>query len=224
MTHHRTNRILAASLFMLAVLFLASNSFAALNAYLQLKGQKQGKIYTAKPDASGKFTFSNVDPDTYDLVFVYAVDKAGNTGSDARTATATGGAVDPTPATIEIPSFSWGATNSSGSMSGSMSQGKEAVQGKSTPVTRSNISNNRSFTVDAQGPTVDGVAVATGDLNGDGIPDVIAKSVSSPVSSPSPDGSESSKVVIHDITIMKACSPSGKMNPSGWDLATQKKM
>jgi hypothetical protein len=193
-----------AGIFALAVLFISSSSFAALNAYLKLKGQKQGKTYKATPDASGKFKFSDVEPDVYDLTFeVTATDQAGNTGSDSKKIS-----------TIEISSFSWGSTNV-GSNSGPGSQGggitPDAAQGKSTPVTRSNISNNRTFTVDAQGPvvTISGVHVATGDVNGDGIADMITSPVKISVNGAS-DSGPASEIVLKNIMITSISSPSGE--------------
>jgi hypothetical protein len=202
MKHYSLNRIKMAGFFVLALSFLASNSFAALNAYLQLKGQKSGKTYKCKLDESGKFSFHDVEPGQYDLVFeVTATDQAGNTGADSRTM----------PTSIEISSFSWGMSNS-GSLSVS------GVQGKSTPVTRSNISNNR--TAGSAAPpevTSGGVRVATGDVNGDGVADMITSPVTVKGWDPSTKQGVMSKVVIHDIVIMSVSSPEGTVK-GGWNL------
>jgi len=197
------NQTAFAGIFVLAVLLFASNSFAALNYYLTLKGQKQGKIYKATPDAGGKFTFTNVEPDMYDLTFVVtATDQAGNTGSDAKVSK------------IEISSFSWGTTNS-----GSVVSVVPGETGRNTPVTRSNISNNRSFTVDATAPvvTLSGTRVATGDLNGDGVPDVISSPVSVTIDSHPTDPSQVSQIVLKNILVMSVSSPSGACKAS-YDL------
>ncbi|MBS1903814.1 MAG: FG-GAP repeat protein [Bacteroidetes bacterium] len=195
MTHTRNTRMTFATLLALAIVLFASNTFAALNAYLQLKGTKSGKIYKSSLDASGKFSFSNVEPGTYSLIFV------SEDGSNP-------------PASIEIQSFSWGATNSGSMSSGSMSSGRasaSATTSKNSPVTRSNISNNR-----VSCPS--GVTVSTGDLDGDGIPDVITSPVTISISNA--DGSRGqvfSKVVLQDITVSSACSPSGACK-GNWNL------
>jgi hypothetical protein len=208
MTRNSKNRIALTSLFVMSLLVLSTSSFAALNAYLKLKpskGTKGEATYQCKLDESGKFSFHDVAPGQYDLVLeVTATDQAGNTGSDSKTM----------PSSIEISSFSWGTSNS-GSLSTS------AVQGKSTQVTRSNISNNKSatWTVDSQPPdvTCDGVRVATGDVNGDGVPDMITSAVTVKGWDPEKKEGISSKVVIHDITIMSVSSPEGACKAS-WDL------
>jgi hypothetical protein len=192
MKHVSINRIGFASLVVALATFFSVPSFAALNAYLKLKSVSGGKTYTCKLDQSGKFSFENVEPGTYDLVL------DGSRSSD-----------DGTIQSIEINSFSWGASNTTGK------------QGKSTPVTRSNISNNRTanktFTVDATGPviTCNGKTVPTGDLDGDGIPDEISSSI---IWSPKSNlRSSSADVILHDIVVTTAATVEGKMKAS-WNL------
>jgi len=192
---HFSSRIGWASLIVALATFFSAPSFAALNAYLKLKSLSGGKTYTCKLDDNGKFSFENVEPGKYDLIFVLD----GSRSTD-----------DGTIQSIEISSFSWGASNTAGK------------QGKSTPVTRSNISNNRTAntrtaTVDAQGPivTCNGKTVATGDLDGDGIPDVLSASViwspKSNLRSSSPD------VILHDIVVTSSTTVEGKVKPS-WNI------
>jgi hypothetical protein len=194
MKHFSINRIGFASLVVALATFFSAPSFAALNAYLKLKSTSGGKTYSCKLDESGKFSFENVEPGKYDLVFVLD----GSRSTD-----------DGTIQSIEINSFSWGASNSAGK------------QGKSTPVTRSNISNNRTanktFTVDATGPTVtcNGKTVATGDLDGDGIADELSSSI---IWSPKSNlRSSSADVILHDIVVTNATTVEGKCKAS-WNL------
>jgi hypothetical protein len=120
---------------------------SAQGKHIKLSGN--GKTYEATTDNNGNFSFVNVEPGTYKLIWVLP---KGTTPQNTESTS------------IEISSFSWGATNSSPSSTGSMAQGKstpvtrsnisnnrggasvdgELSQGKSTPVTRSNISNNRT--------------------------------------------------------------------------------
>ena len=118
-----SNRIFGIS-FVLAAMLISTSSFAALNAYLKLKGSN-GKTYKTTADASGKFSFSNVEPGNYKLVWVLPPGEGSPTGD----------------CEIHIESFSWGATNTGGTIDAPLSTD---AQGKSTPATRSNISNNRS--------------------------------------------------------------------------------
>jgi len=184
------SRIGWASLIIMLATFVTVPSFAALNAYLKLKSLSGGKTYTCKLDEKGEFSFVNVEPGKYDLVFVLD----GSRSTD-----------DGTIQSIEISSFSWGASNTAGK------------QGKSTPVTRSNISNNRTATVDAKGPevTCNGKTVATGDLDGDGIPDVLASSV---IWSPKSNiHSTLLDVIFHEITVTNSTTVEGKLKAS-WNL------
>lgn len=104
-----TKRILGLS-FVLSALLISSSSFAALNAYLKLKGSN-GKTYTTTADASGKFSFSNVEPGTYKLLWVLPPGEGAPTGS----------------CSIEIASWSSGGSNKSSVGSTGMSSGKTAA-------------------------------------------------------------------------------------------------
>lgn len=200
--------------------FLCVNSFAALNAYLKLKSLSGGKTYTCKLDNNGKFSFENVEPGKYDLIFVLDGSKSQDDG---------------TIQSIEISSFSWGASNTAGKQgkstpvtrsnisnnrTGSTDGGDPTPsekQGKSTPVTRSNISNNRTATVDAQGPVVtcNGKTVQTGDLDGDGVPDELSSSV---IWSPKSNiRSTSPEVILHEIVVTSSTTAEGKLKAS-WNL------
>jgi hypothetical protein len=112
-------------------------------------------------------------------------------------------------------SFSWGASNSA-------SLSTSGVQGKSTPVTRSNISNNRTAgsTGDAASAEVmsGGVRVATGDVDGDGFADMISHPVSVMLSDAtvSPTG-DRQVTILQGVVVTAQCSPSGKTK-GGWDL------
>jgi hypothetical protein len=183
-----------AGFFVLALFVFTSSSFAALNAYLQLKGQKSGKTYKCKLDESGKFSFSDVEAGTYDLVFVLD----GTRSQD-----------DGVIQTIEISSFSWGASN--------------AVVTTGTKITksRSNIQNNKTagFTVDASGPEVtsQGVRVATGDVDGDGIPDVIISPLRMKISNADGSRGLASTAVLSGITIAPNASVGGELKTT-YDL------
>jgi hypothetical protein len=192
MNHTLNHRLIVAAMFALAATIFASNSFAALNAYLTLKGAN-GKTYQSTVDPNGKFSFTNVEPGTYSLIWVC------DDGSNP-------------PSSIEISSFSWGATNSGSVSSGSMSSGRASgtVQTKTSQVTRSNISNNR-----VSCPS--GVTVATGDVDGDGTADMIT----SPVTITSPSltkvGMTYQKIVFENVMVSSVCSPGGACKAS-WNL------
>ena len=96
------NRTSIASLLILALtMFGATTSWGAVDAYMTFRNKATGKSYTAKPDASGKFTFKGVAPGTYQLLF---------TGSpEYFTPPKLAGAHDKW---IELSSFSWGTSKS----------------------------------------------------------------------------------------------------------------
>jgi len=83
------------TLVLVALAFITSASFAAQSVHLMLKGSG-GKVYACKSDASGKFSFSKVEPGTYQLVWVLP---DGTTPDNTESCA------------IEVESFSWGATN-----------------------------------------------------------------------------------------------------------------
>ena len=107
MKHTFINRIGATTLVVLALsIFGASQSFGALNAYLQLKGTKNGKSYKTTTDATGKFSFKDVVPGSYELRFV---------GSPEYFAAAEKGHKD----AIEVISFQYGMALSQSGAGGS---------------------------------------------------------------------------------------------------------
>ncbi len=184
LTNMKQSTITRLSLIIALLATMSIESFAALNAYLKLKRAKDGKTYTAKVDATGKFSFDNVEPGKYDLII-------GLEGTPSEE--------DRTIRSIEISSFSWGEASATGSRTKS----------------RSNIQNNRTATVDAQGPTVNGKSVATGDLNGDGIADTITTPVTY---SPKNIYSGLIDVVFHELTVTKKMETiEGKVKTT-WNL------
>jgi hypothetical protein len=216
MKHFTFSRTVLASLIIMLATFITAPSFAALNAYLKLKSLSGGKTYTCKLDESGKFSFENVEPGKYDLVFVLD----GSRSSD-----------DGTIQSIEINSFSWGASNALGKQGKSTPVTRSNIsnnrtgsvepsgkQGTGSPVTRSNISNNRTATVDAKGPevTCNGKVVATGDLDGDGVPDELSSSV---IWSPKSNirSTSASDIILHEIVVTNSTTAEGKVKAS-WNL------
>lgn len=190
MKHFSINHVVKASLIVLLIAFMTVPSFAALNAYLKLKGHKGAKTYTCKLDNDGKFSFDNVEPGTYDLIFVLDGSRSTDDGTLVK---------------IEVSSFSWGATNTSASARITKS--------------RSNIQNNRTATVDAAPPSVtsDGKAIATGDLDGDGAPDAISAPVAVSLSNLAIEGKGQEKVVLKDVIVSSVCAPKGTVKGS-WNL------
>lgn len=179
MNHSHALRAIWVSFFIVAITFISSQTLAATGQHLTLKGTN-GKTYSATTDASGTFTFTNVEPGTYKLIWVLP---NGTTPQNTQSAK------------IDISSFSWGET-ASPSLASTMSDyvrgrssstpptpkpmglvsGTSNAQGKSTPVTRSNISNNRSgselqvsgsecFTVLLEDIVVSSVTTATGTVS-----------------------------------------------------------
>ena len=193
-------RVLGISL-VLASMLISATSFAALNAYLQLKGSG-GRSYSCSADASGNFSFTNVEPGNYKLVWVLP-----------------GGSGEPSGACkIELSSFSWGTSNS-GAISG------ESFQGKSTQVTRSNISNNRSAGSGDPGPAdatgnklsvksssnIQNNLSAGGSGGGSGKVSVSDFHFTCDASQVSKSGSELSCTVLDNIVVTGSTSPSGKV-------------
>lgn len=137
-----TQRIFGATV-VAAFLLLSTTSFAALNAYLTLKGAN-GKSYTCTADNSGQFSFKDVQPGTYKLIWTLPKGDGAPTGECA----------------IEISSFSWGASNSTSVGGSGMGAGKSTISTTTTTETttttidetsnnqvkrsKSNVSNNRS--------------------------------------------------------------------------------
>ncbi|HYM19786.1 MAG TPA: FG-GAP repeat protein [Candidatus Kapabacteria bacterium] len=210
MKYIQKHRILLASLFILAVTVLASNSFAALNAYMVFKGQTNGKTYKATPDADGKFTFSNVDSGMYSLILV--IDAAGNAPPSAEKKKS-----DEHPKSIELMSFSWGATNA-GARITNRPQGSNA---QLSSASKTGAPASPTFTPDVVGQYQ--TRVATGDLNGDGIPDVIVSSVTATIDTHSADASQVSTVILQNVLVTSACSPTGKVTSRGWDIKANTK-
>ena len=77
------------------LIFAVTSSFAAESVHLMLKGSK-GKTYKVKTDAKGKFEVSDLEPDTYELIWILP---DGTSPDNAESAS------------IEIESFSWGMSN-----------------------------------------------------------------------------------------------------------------
>ena len=129
----------------LVLVLFVSQAFAATGQHLQLRETKTKKIYNAKTDASGKFTFDKIEAGTYDLVWVLP---EGTSPENTESAS------------IEIQSFSWGVSNM-GSHGGGGGGGAGKTVGTSTTKTdddndgageasrvtktRSNIQNNRTI-------------------------------------------------------------------------------
>jgi hypothetical protein len=193
------NRFFTASLIALAVLFFSSQAFAAVDAFIWFKNTSTGNTFKCKIDNDGKFSCPNVEPGKYDVIFVCS-------GETSPTGEKKSGC----PSSIEISSFSWGTSNTAGK------------QGKSTQVTRSNISNNRAagFTVDATGPvvTIDGVRVATADVNGDGVSDKISSPVSVSLGHLVLIGHDYSQVVLKDIVVSSESSKLDGAVKASWNL------
>src|SRR5688572_18677408 len=80
----------------LVLALFVSQAFAATGQHLQLRETKTKKIYNAKTDASGKFTFDKIEAGTYDLVWVLP---DGTSPDNTESAS------------IDIQSFSWGVSN-----------------------------------------------------------------------------------------------------------------
>ncbi|HET9135075.1 MAG TPA: hypothetical protein VFO76_00445 [Candidatus Kapabacteria bacterium] len=179
MNHSHALRAILTSLFVAAITLLSSQTLAASGQHLTLKGTN-GKTYSATTDASGIFIFTDVEPGTYKLIWVLP---DGTTPQNTQSAK------------IEITSFSWGET-ASPTLASTMSDyvrgrssstpptpkpmglvsGTSNAQGKSTPVTRSNISNNRSgselqvsgsecFTVLLEDVVISSVTTVTGTVS-----------------------------------------------------------
>ncbi|HET9135074.1 MAG TPA: hypothetical protein VFO76_00440 [Candidatus Kapabacteria bacterium] len=176
MTQNNTFRtaLMSFVIIALSVTLATAATGSAQGKHIKLSGN--GKTYEATADENGNFSFTGVEPGTYKLVWVLP---KGTTPQNTESAS------------IEISSFSWGASNST--PTGSMAQGKstpatrsnisnnrggasvdgELSQGKSTPATRSNISNNRTgsqlqvsngecFTVVLEDVVISSVTTASG--------------------------------------------------------------
>ncbi|MEP7234645.1 MAG: hypothetical protein ABI778_05050 [Ignavibacteriota bacterium] len=200
------NRRILGVFIVVASLVVTSTSFAALNAYLKLK-RSDGKTYSCTCDAGGNFKFLNVEPGTYKLLWVVGQGE----GSLSE------------PSSIEISSFSWGATNT-----GSMLSSEQA---KSTQVTRSNISNNRTAgTVETGAADATSQPVTKSSSNiqnnlttggGTGkvsVQDLHYTCTSSQVSK---SGTDNFVIVLEDVVVSSVTSPSGKIGSmrATWDLA-----
>jgi len=88
-------RLFQLTVFFIALTFFTTLSLAAETVHLHLKDAK-GKIYKCNTDATGKFSFPNVEPGKYELIWVLP---DGTTPDNTESCS------------IEIQSFSWGASN-----------------------------------------------------------------------------------------------------------------
>ncbi|MEP7234033.1 MAG: type VI secretion system tube protein Hcp [Ignavibacteriota bacterium] len=201
----QSSRFMTASIFVLALSVLSTSvSFGALNAYLKLKGQHSGKSYKAVPDASGKFSFKDVAPDTYTLVFV---------GSPASPAVTVKGesSDDGHKDWIEISSFSFGSSNSGSMTTGSGASGREA----SAPSVSEIVVTKQ---MDAVSPR--GVTVASGAPNRSTLATQCAKGTHFPpvkLEMRTTGSGDPSTVVYQDIVVASTGTLDGAVKAS-WNL------
>jgi type VI protein secretion system component Hcp len=194
MGHTSIKRFITASLCILAFSIIgASASFGALNAYLEIKSS-DGKIYKATPDAGGKFTFTGVQPGSYELRLVASYEYFALKKKDA----------DAHKGEIQLLSFSWGASNS-GAISGSGNADRES----GTPAV-SEIVVTKS--TDKSSPRV-----AAADVNGDGradraAPQKIREAKGISVQNPTQDGTEYYTIIMKNVIVTAACSASGTVS------------
>ncbi len=193
---HIMNRTIIAGALVAILGIFASTSQAKTNIYLELKEQTTGTSYRCPVNGNGKFSFEGVAPGKYTISVSFNGDAC--------------------LSTIELSSFSWGASNS-----GSLSAGS-ASTGKSTQVTRSNISNNRSASPSPVAAS--GVRVAVGDVDGDGVMDMITSPVVVTLGGNKPASNETvyPTIVLRDILVSSVCSPKGDLKAT-YDIKMNKK-
>ena len=151
MPHFSIHRFTVAALFVLAISTIGSSvSFGGIEAYLNLKGSN-GQSYKATPDASGKFTFEDVEPGTYRLLFV---------GSPAIFESAH-------PPLIEIQSFSWGTAVSDSNQSHAPKQEINSIPApKIISFKRQRVVGTNYYTVVIDNIVVTGTSSPSGKLRG----------------------------------------------------------
>ena len=199
-----TQRIFGATV-VAAFLLLSTTSFAALNAYLTLKGSNS-KSYTCTADNSGQFSFKDVEPGTYKLVWTLK------------------GEGEPTgPCSIEISSFSWGTSNPVSGGRRGMSAGKSTISttttttetttttdqaGRTSPVSRGNVTNNPTIGGGAGKVSVQGISFTCNASK-------LRKSTEA--------GGMYETIILEEVMVSSVSSASGKVDRMSWDLATNKK-
>ena len=139
-----TSRILKAS-FVLAAMLFATSAFAAKGIIvIKPSSGGTGKTYSCTPDASGKFSFSNVEPGTYKLLWVLPEGtdpiKTGSCSITVGFTYAKRAAIDDNQTKDVTNVTSTLTTEMSPASGGSDPQGKQT----GPRVSKSNVSNNRT--------------------------------------------------------------------------------
>ncbi len=122
MKHSLLNRFSFASIIAFVFsLMITANAFAAVDMFLKIEGISGEGTYKAKIDpATGNVDFQNIPSGHYKTTLLLS--------DGSMSARRSPGASDSHPSTIEISSFSWGATNSSiGSQSCGAGAGKVSM-------------------------------------------------------------------------------------------------
>ncbi len=206
-----TQRIFSATV-VAAFLLLSTTSFAALNAYLKLEGAKQS--YTCTADNSGQFSFKDVQPGTYKLVWVLQKGEGAPTGD----------------CSIEISSFSFGASNQSSVGGGGMGAGKSSVTTTTTTTevttttvdavqkqkTKSNNSNERIVSP-TPGPGGSGAGKVS-------VQDIHFRCDASKLKKSTEQGGMYETIILEEVIVSSVSSPSGKVGGMSYDLVMSKKM
>jgi len=187
MKHSFIYRFTAASLFILALsIFGSSASFGAVADYfLKFRNTTTGKTYTAKPDASGKFTFTGVQPGTYTMILA---------GSDEYFALKKKDE-DAHKSEIQLLSFSWGAPNSG--RESSAPSVSEIIVTKST---------------DASSPNFAAADLNKDGKNDRAAEQKIREAKLISVTNPSKDGTEYYVIIMKDVIVTSMCSPTGTVS------------